>query len=687
MKLYETKQIRNIGLFGHQGTGKTSLAESLLHVSGYLSKKGSIESKNTKSDYLPEEMNKQSSIQSSLIPVEWKGYKLNFIDLPGNDELVSDFYQTLNVIKGAVILIDATKGVEVGTEHVWKEISARNIPAVLLVNKMDKENVDFEKLLEDVRSKLGKKAVPFTYPIGREEDFEGFVNVVEMKARIYDGTQCVDAEIWEEKMPKVNKLNEMILESVAETSEELLDKYFGGEKLTDDEIKGGLRSGIFNGELMPVIVSSVIKNIGTETLLNMLIDFLPSPDELKELEYKDEKDGEIKRVRTIDSEPFSGYIFKSTTDPFQGISSYVKINSGKLKVGQDFYHHQTKSTFKVNHLYTTIGKELVTIEEAHAGDIIVLNKIDELKTGDSLCDQRERMVYEAVKYPTPIIYKALRPKDKADEDKISNALQRLNIEDPSFEIRRNAETGQLLIGGFGLSHIQNIVERMKNLYKVEIEYEDQKIQYRETIKKKVDSAEGKHKKQSGGAGQFGHVLIRFEPNQNGFEFHEEIFGGSVPKNYIPAVEKGLIETFERGPLAGFPVINVKATLFDGSYHSVDSNELSFKLAASLAFRNAIKDAQPTLLEPIMKIEVNVRENYVGDVMGDLNKRRGRILGMDQQGGNTVISAEVPEAEIVTYAIDLRALTQGGGRFTREFLRYEEVPNNLIEKIVEQYKKQ
>ena len=685
MKEYSTKEIRNIAILGHQGSGKTSISEALLYVGKAIEKKGEVERKNTVSDYLVEEQNKLTSLSLSLIPVEWKDYKLNFIDVPGSDEFVGDLSQALEVVKGAIIMVDASKGVEVGTERVWKEIRKRHIPAIIYINKMDKENVKFEKILDDIREKLGKKAVPFCWPIGHEENFEGFVNVIEMKARIYNGVDSVDAEIWDEKKPKVEELHNLILESVAETSEELLDLYLAGEEIPEAKIKEALRQGIMEGELTPVIVGSATKTIGVRTLLNMLIDYLPAPDELQPLVGKDAKsDAEITRL-TKDSEPFSAYVFKTTVDPFLGAVNLLKINSGTLKLGQEVIISNKGENKKITNLFGVRGKQQIPCELFHAGDMAAIAKIDGIETGDTLTDPKSQVVYQSVAIPTPIIYIAVHPKNKNDEDKISMALHRLNQEDPTFEIRRNKETAQLLLGGQGMTHLGYVLERMKTMFKVEVDIDDQKIVYRETIKKMVQ-AEGKHRKQSGGAGQFGHVWIKFEPSKELFEFSEDVFGGAVPRNYFPAVEKGLIESFENGPLAGFPVINIKATLYDGSFHPVDSNEISFKLAAGLAFKDAVKTAQPTILEPIVKVEVTIKDQFVGDVMGDMNKRRGRVLGMNQTEGFQIVIAEVPEAEIVKYAIDLKAMTQGSGQFTREFLRYEEVPHQLIDKIVEQYKK-
>tara|TARA_B100002019_G_scaffold193226_1_gene167227 strand:+ start:395 stop:2455 length:2061 start_codon:yes stop_codon:yes gene_type:complete len=686
MKEYTTKNIRNIAILGHQSSGKTTLAESILYVSGAIDNQGDVEAKNTVSDFLKEEQNKQSSLSMSLLPLEFHNHKFNFLDIPGSEEFVGDLYQALSVVKGAIIVVDATKGIEVGTERVWQEIRKRHIPALIFVNKMDKENVKFENLLEEIRTKLGKKAVPFCWPIGKNENFEGFVNIVEMKAKIFDGKKSQDVEIWEEKKPKIEELRNMMLESVAETSEELLEKYFSDEILTEKEIKDGLHKGVVEGELTPVIVGCAKKSIGTETLIDMLFDYLPAPNELGPVSSKN-KEGKIIKVTTNEENKFHAYVFKTTVDPFLGTINYIKIKSGTLSSGDEFIISNSGEVRKATNLYTLRGKQQINIGKFYAGDICTLSKIDGLSTGLTISDPKEPLIFDAVKIPNPILYIAVHPKNKNDEDKISGALSRLNLEDPTFQIQRNKETKQLLLGGQGMTHLNYIIERMKTMFKVDVDVESQKIVYRETIKSKVE-AEGKHKKQSGGAGQFGHVWIRFEPSKEKFVFSEEVFGGSVPRNYFPAVEKGLIETFENGPLAGFPVINVKATLYDGSYHSVDSNELSFKLAAGLAFKNAFKDANPTILEPIVKLEVKIKEKYVGDIMGDMNKRRGKVIGMDPRNdGTQVIDCEVPESEIVSYAIDLKAMTQGSGQFSREFIRYDEVPNHLINKIVEKYKDQ
>jgi len=685
MKDYQSKEIRNIVVIGHQGSGKTTLTESMLYVAKNISKKGEVDKKNTVSDFLPEEQQRLSSLSTSIIPVEYNGYKLNFLDTPGNDEFVGELNQALSVVKGAVILVDATSGVQVGTERVWKEVRKKKIPTVIFINKMDKENVNFDNVLKDIEDKLGKEAVPFAIPIGKEDKFEGYVDVVDLKGYVFDAGGRKEVEVYADNKARAEELNTEILEAVASTSEELLELYFSGEEISQEQIAHGLKNAMINGELAPIMIGSAAKDIGIQTLLDMMINYLPSPDSLKPLKGKDPRtNAEVVR-NTNDKDPFSAYVFKSSVDPFLGVINYLKVNSGTLTSGQDITVTNRGESKKVGALFALRGKTQISVDTVHAGDIVAVNKLD-LFTGDTLSDPRNQVLFEPVPIVTPVIYVAIVPKNRQDEDKISGALQRLNLEDPTFEIRRNKETSQLLVGGQGMTHLGYILDKMKSMFKVDVEIEDQKIVYRETITRKVE-AEGKHKKQSGGAGQYGHVFIRFEPSEQIFEFHEEIFGGSVPKNYHPAVEKGLQETFERGPLAGFPVVQVKATLYDGSYHSVDSNEISFKLAAALAFRDAVaKGAGATILEPIMSVSITVKDQFVGDVMGDVNKRRGRVLGMDQGHGEQIIHTEIPEAEIVSYAIDLKAMTQGSGTFTREFLRYEQVPAHLIDKIIEEYKK-
>lgn len=689
MREYHSKAIRNVAILGHLGSGKTSLTESFLFLSSAIDKKGEVEKKNTVSDYTVEEQTKQLTLSTSLIPVEWKGHKLNFLDTPGNEEFVGEIDNVLSVVKGAILVIDASKGVEVGTERCWEELRKRNIPTIIFINKMDKENIKYDNLIDELKEKLGKRVAPFSYPLGKLDKFDGVALAVEKTARVYKDGVCIDAEIYPDKVSKVEELYDYICEAVAETSEELMDKYFSGEPLTVEEVKAGLRTGVLGGDVYPIFCGSAIKNIGIQSLLNLVVDYMPAPDDLKPKAGKDLNGNEVLR-ETKDSEPFSAYVFKSIVDPFVGTINMFKVYSGSVKTGQEVYISNTDTVVKMPQLFSMMGKTQLQVEAAYAGDIIAVAKLTELTAGQTLCDKKAPIVFDLPEYPTPTIYVAIKPKNKQDEEKISTALQRIGQEDKTFEMKRNPETSQLLIGGQGMTHIGYILDKLRNSYKVEVEMEDPKIVYRETIRGKTlgeKGVQGRHKKQSGGAGQFGDVWIKFQPTDKDFEFTEEVFGGAVPKNYFPAVEKGLVKALEKGPLAGFPVIGVKATLVDGSYHPVDSNEVSFVLAAGLAWQAAIKEVKPTILEPIMEVQVTIKSEYVGAIMGDMSKRRGRILGQeDIEGGKTIITAEVPESEIIKYATELKAMTQASGRFTRKFLRYDITPEDKIKKIIEEYKK-
>lgn len=683
MKVYDTNAIRNVAILGHMSSGKTTLGESVLFVSKAIDKKGEVEKKNTVGDYTPEEHNRLTTLTASLLPLEWKDTKINFMDTPGSEEFIGELENILTVSDGAVLVVDATKGVEVGTERVWLELRKRNLPTIIAVNKMDKENIKYDEMIATINDKLSKRAVEITLPFGTQDQFTGMVEVLRQNA--HQGLGRDEVSIPANLSGKAEELYNSLLESVAETSEEMLEKYFSGEELTAEEIASGIRSAMMSGDLFPIITVSSTTDIGIATLLDAVVEYLPNPAQIgAKTGINPKTNEEISREADV-NQPLSGLIFKTIIDPFLGSLSFFRLYSGSLKVGQEVYIPETDATVKLPQLLCMRGKQQIPVDAVHAGDIAVVAKVSEFMNSMTFSDKREPIVYPKIEHPAPIIYVAITPLKKQDEDKLSGSLQKLKLEDDSFEIKRNPETTQLLIGGQGITHIGYIIERMKNMFKVDVETSDQKIVYRETIRSKGE-AQGRHKKQTGGAGQFGDVWIRFEPCEEDFIFEEVIVGGAVPKNYFPAVEKGLIETLEKGPLAGFPVIGVKATLYDGSYHPVDSNEISFKLAAALAFKNALPQLRPTILEPIMQINVYVKGDYVGDVMGDITKRRGRVLGMEQKDGYQEVIAEVPEAEITKYAVDLKAMTQASGFFTRKFLRYEQVPEHLIPKIIEEYKK-
>ena len=675
----QSNKIRNIAMLGHQGTGKTTLVEALYSMV-YKTEKGSIDKKNTISDYLKEEKNRLSSTSTALVPIMYGDHKVNILDVPGNDDFVWEGLSITHSIKGAVLLVDATSKVQVGTIKNFKMLRKRGIPTILYVNKMDKGNPDYEDILADLRKHFGKTCIPFTMPLGHNDDFDGFVNVVDLKARKFNGVECVDDEIYEDKRLKVFELHNTICEAVALTDDTLLDKFFSGEPLTNEEIHRGLRHAVLNGELFPVIFGSAAKSIGINTLLNMFVEYMPAPTDLKPYAGEDEN-GNPQTRKTDVNEPFSGYIFKTIVDPYLGTINYLKVDSGVLKLGQEVYCPQTKQTYKVSSLFTMCGKTQTNVEQAIAGDIVCVSKLNDLNTSYTICDKNNVIVYKEVKFPTAVAFKAISLKDKKDEEKLNPALAKIRKEDPTIEIKRNVETKQLLIGGLSESHLQFVFDKLKGTYGLEMVVAEPKICYRETIKTTAQ-ATGKYIKQSGGSGFYGVVEMKFEPSDEPSSWHEEIFGGAVPKNYFPAVEKGFFEALNQGLLAGFPVINVKATLLDGKDHPVDSNELAFKMAAILAFKEAYMHCKPTILEPVLRVTINIDNQYMGDVLSDLNSRRAKVQDVIDKGDETtVIIALIPESETLDYVTKLKALTQGSGFFNREFEAYEEVPESMKDRVI------
>ncbi|OPL08051.1 MAG: elongation factor G [delta proteobacterium ML8_F1] len=689
MKTYKYDKIRNIALLGHGGSGKTTLVESVLAVLGETKKMGQVTEGNTVSDFEKEEIARGFSIGTSVIPVEYNGTKYNFLDNPGYFDFVGDVFSALRVAGGAVIMVDATSGIQVGTEKAWTYCEKRNMPRIIFINKMDKENVNYVKVIRELKDTFGKKIAPFTIPLGESEDFKGFVNVVDLKGREYNGKACVDVPIPKEMEPRIAPVRDMLIESVAESNEELMEKFFEGEEFTMEEIHNGLREGVLTGEIVPVVIGSAEKQVGVNTLMNMIYDYLPTPKDLHEGEYEgiNPKTNEKKVQKVDENGPFSALVFKTIVDPFVGKISIFKVYSGMVKKDMEVLNPNRDEVEKINNIFLLRGKSQLEVSEISAGDIGATAKLQYAHTGDTLCDKNNPIQYPGIKFPSPALFKAIEPKAQGDEEKIGVSLQKLNDEDPSFTLNRNKETKQLVIGGQGNIQIDVIVSKLKRNFGVEVTLSELKIPYRETIKGTA-TVQGKHKKQSGGAGQYGDVHIKFEPSTEAFIFEEKIFGGSVPKNYIPAVEKGLEESLEKGVLAGFHVVNIKATLLDGSYHAVDSSEMAFKMAAHVAFKKGMQEAQPILLEPIMHLEIVVPDEFMGDIMGDMNKRRGRIQGMqpDEKGYQKVI-AEAPQSELLSYATDLRSMTQAKGFFKMDFARYDEVPMQLAVKIIEEAKKE
>ena len=666
---YFKQNIKNIAIVGGMGTGKTTLAESIAFVAGVITKKGEVEKGTTLSDFTVEEQNHKYSIVSSLIPVEYKGTKINFIDLPGMNEFVQDLYSEVPLCSGAIMVVDATRGVDIQAKSYYRFLKEHNVPTVILVSKVDKENVDYDKVIAELEEKFGQAIVPFMYPEGGKNNFKGFAYALSKKAYVGGNETQVSAEL----EPIISSAYDKIVEEAAAQDEELMEKFFGGEELSVDEIASGLKAGLVTESVVPVVLANSVQNVGVKELLDLVVSLFPSMAETKPLASN------VSDLKYDETKPFAGYVFKTTVDAFIGTISFVLIVNGSLKVGQEIV--VDGKTEKVNQTFTICGKNQSPYTVAYAGDIVCIAKLASLYTGASLNEKGNSVVFTKPECPKPTYYRAMQPKNKSDEDKLSGALQKLSLEDQSFEIIRNKETKQQLIGGQGSVHIDVLLEKMKNMFKVEVTTEKQQIVYREAIRSNGE-AEGRYVKQSGGAGYYGVVVMKFEPCEEDSYFTEEIFGGSVPKNYFPPIEKGFYEALETGPLAGFPVINVHATLIDGKYHPVDSNELAFKNAAKDAFKKACEKIRKIILEPIMHVQVKVSDEYLGDILGDVNKRRGRVLGMNKVGDYQIIDCEIPEAEIITYNIDLKALTQGDGVFTREFVRYEEVPANVAEKVIE-----
>jgi elongation factor G len=676
---YTTDKIRNIIFLGHQGSGKTTLVEQI--ASNILKQPaGSVERKNTISDFTPEEKARLTSCSMSVVSLDYNGYRLNLLDAPGNDDFVADVVGVLDFVKAAVLVVDTGK-IEVGTVKHFNLLKKYGVPTFIFVNKLDKELVNFDEVLEKITGTLGKKGVSFTYPLNDGKVFNGFVDVTTLKAVKADGSKRVEVELDEATKAKVSEMNNALVEQVALTDDALLEKFFSGEELSAEEIANGLKKAVLSGEIAPVVVGSSTENIGVNTLVDMALTYLPSPAFIKEMKGKDRGNNEV--VRAIsENGPFSAYVFKTVYDQYKGTTNYAFVVSGSLELGSDVYNAELNSTMRASQMFSLLGAKQNNIQKAIAGDIVAFAKLDGITTGHTLCDKNDVVTFPRANYPTIVYRRAISAKNSRDEEKLVQALYRVAAEDPTLEITRVPETKQLLLGGLSDSHLNFVLDKVKNTFGFEANTDAPQVIYRETVKREA-SAVGRYVKQSGGSGFYGVVEMRFGPSGSDENvFTEEIFGGTVPKNYHPAVEKGFFESVQEGQLAGFPVIGMKATLFDGKYHSVDSNEQAFRMAAILAYREAYMNCAPTLLEPIMKITISVTNEFTGNVMNDLNQRRARVLSMDESGyGTQEITALVPEAELLDYAIKLRVLSQGSGSFNSEFDSYQEVPTNLLQGVI------
>ena len=681
--MYTANSIRNICLLGHSGSGKTALAESLLYMTGAIDRIGKNADGNTVCDYDPEEIKRNISISTAVVPLVYNGVKINMLDTPGGFDFSGATMEALRAADAAILVISAKDGITVGFEKAWKYCEERNMPRFIYISKVDEDNSDYNATFNALREKYGNKVAPVVVPIwDANRKVTGIIDVLNKRAYEMQNLKRVEIEVPDGKEDVITEFNDALKESVAETSEEFMDKFFGGEDFTYAEMIKGMHKGVIDHTLYPVLCGSGVNCLGSLMLMDHIIDLLPNPVE-GNYHKATLADGTTEEFVVSPGGVPSAFVWKTVSDQY-GKYSFVKVLSGTITSDTPLVNARTGETEKLGRLYTMCGKKATEVKELTCGDIGAIGKMDKVKTGDTLCDARKVVSLKGIPYAPACYSMAIAPKTKGQEDKVGAGLNRLNEEDPSFTVVNNAETKQIVVSGTGDQHLDVLVAKLKSRFGVDAVLSPAKVAYREKIKKKVE-AHGRHKKQTGGSGQFGDVWVRFEPQEEQDEliFAEEVFGGSVPKNFYPAVEKGIQEAIQKGPLAGYPMVGLKAVLYDGSYHPVDSNEMAFKLAAILAFKEAMPNAMPTLLEPIGTLAVSVPEAYVGDVMGDLSKRRGRPMGMNPDAdGNTVVEAEVPMAEMSSYAIDLRAMTQARGSFTLEFARYEEVPKANQQKIID-----
>lgn len=683
MNIYTTDKIRNVVLLGHGGSGKTSLVEAMAYLSGITSRMGKVPDGNTVSDFGKEEQKRQISISTSVIPIEWNGVKVNILDTPGYFDFVGEVEEAVSVAGAAIIVINGKSGIEVGTEKAWELCEKYHIPRFIYVTNMDIDNVSYRQIVEDLRERYGKRIAPFNLPIRENESFVGYVNVVSETANRWQGKEVVACDIPDYNKPNLEIFRETLMEAVAETSEEFMERYFGGENFSDAEIRAALRTNVIDGSIVPVSMGSNTLCQGVYTLLDDIVKYIPSPED-RECAGINTKTNEIYHADYDFSKAKSAYVYKTMVDPFIGKYSLIKVCSGVLKSDDLLYNKDKDEEGKIGKLYVMQGNKPVEVKELHAGDLGALAKLTSAKTGDTLSTKATPISFARTEFSRPYTAKRYKAVNKADIDKISQSLQKMVDEDRTLQVVNDAENRQTLIYGMGDQHLDIVASRLENEYKVKIELSEPKVAYRETIKKKSD-VEYKYKKQSGGHGQYGHVKMRFEPSGNleeAYVFEQVVVGGAVPKNYFPAVEKGIAESVQKGPMAAYPVVGVKAVLYDGSYHPVDSSEMAFKMAASQAFKKGFMDAGPILLEPIASLKVTVPDQYTGDVMGDLNKRRGRVLGMTPvQGGKQIIEADVPTSMLYGYCTDLRSMTGGRGVYEYSFARYEQAPSDVQEKEV------
>ncbi|MGA9226299.1 MAG: elongation factor G [Mesobacillus sp.] len=686
---FSLDKTRNIGIMAHIDAGKTTTTERVLYYTGRIHKIGETHEGASQMDWMEQEQERGITITSAATTASWKEHRVNIIDTPGHVDFTVEVERSLRVLDGAVAVLDAQSGVEPQTETVWRQATTYGVPRVVFVNKMDKLGADFLYSVKTLHDRLQANAHPIQLPIGAEDEFEAIIDLVEMKAIFYGndlGTEITEGEIPEEYKAQAEEYREKLVEAVAELDEELMEKYLGGEELTIAEIKAGIRKGTTNVEFYPVICGSAFKNKGVQLMLDAVIDYLPSPLDVPAIKGTlPDSEEEVER-HSDDSEPFSALAFKVMTDPYVGKLTFFRVYSGTLESGSYVQNSTKGKRERIGRILQMHANSRQEISKVFAGDIAAAVGLKDTTTGDTLCDEKNLVILESMQFPEPVIQLSVEPKSKADQDKMTTALQKLQEEDPTFRAHTDQETGQVIIAGMGELHLDIIVDRMRREFKVEANVGAPQVAYRETFRESA-SVEGKFARQSGGRGQFGHVWIEFSPNEEGkgFEFVNGIVGGVVPREYIPAVQAGLEDSLDRGVLAGYPLVDIKARLFDGSYHDVDSSEMAFKIAASMALKNAASKCKPVILEPVMRVEVVIPEEYLGDIMGQVTARRGRVEGMDARGNAQVVRAMIPLSEMFGYATALRSSTQGRGVFSMHFDHYEEVPKSISEEIIKKNK--
>jgi len=685
MAKYDTAKVRNVGIVAHGGAGKTSLTEAILFATGTNDRLGRVDDGSSTMDFEPEEIKRKITVSSSLNHGEWDGHSLHIVDTPGYGDFIADTRSCLRVLGGAVVIISAISGVKVQTEEVWEWANEAEIPRIAFVNKMDRERANFLRAMGDMEKALGARAVAVQLPLGAEEDFEGVIDLVRMKAYRYEkdlSGKFVETDIPADYLADAESMREQLVETVAEAYDALTEKFLDTGELTNEEILDGLRVGTLRNTFTPVFCGSALGNVGVSQLLDYICLCLPSPLDLGRVSGVNPKTNDVEERSPQESEPFSALVFKTTSDPYTGKISVFRVYSGVLNSDSTIYNSTRDCTERIGQIYELEGKKQKPVKQAVAGDIVAVAKLKETVSGDTLCDADKPIVYEPAKSLEPVISFAIQPKTKNDEDKIHGALQRLMEEDPTITLRRDEQTREHIISGMGQVHLEVTIEKLKRKFGVEVELKTPKVPYLETIKSAV-KVQGKYKKQSGGRGQYGDCWVEFIPlgRGDGYQFEDKIVGGVIPKTYIPAVDKGIQEASLEGALAGYPLVDFKAVLYDGSFHTVDSSEMAFKIAGSMAFKKAMEMSKPVLLEPIMKMKITVPEDNMGDVIGDLNSRRGKVVGVEPKANSQIIRAVVPMAEVLSYANDLRSMTSDRGLFTTEFSHYEELPSHLAQKVV------